>query len=292
MNSKAVENLLLNRTKTKIIETAERLFAEKGINNVSTREIAREAGQKNHSALHYHFGDKESLLDALLDYRLIPLDIRRKILLDEAVLKSKSLNLRELITVLITPLAERALDPKKDNYILKIMGELLTSADWRKKYALRGDKGPTAIKVTNMIFKILKKDFGEEIAYERLRFMGGTIMVTIAEWSISSTSPEWSEINNKPPQILEHKTDLNLSLRSNDDRIKNLADFIIGAPMIKSAKFLIRSSLDLKERFKSVLCSKICGGLLLISDHSGLVLEILHSAIVTIIVPPINLNLS
>ena len=45
MNSKAVQNLLLNRTKTKIIETAERLFAEKGINNVSTREIAREAGQ-------------------------------------------------------------------------------------------------------------------------------------------------------------------------------------------------------------------------------------------------------
>ena len=133
MNSKAVENLLLNRTKTKIIETDERLFAEKGINNVSTREIAREAGQKNHSALHYHFGDKESLLDALLDYRLIPLDNRRKILLDEAVLKSKSLNLRELITVLITPLAERALDPKEDNYILKIMGELLTSADWRKK---------------------------------------------------------------------------------------------------------------------------------------------------------------
>jgi AcrR family transcriptional regulator len=84
MNSKAVQNLLLNRTKTKIIETAERLFAEKGINNVSTREIAREAGQKNHSALHYHFGDKESLLDALLDYRLIPLDNRRKILLDEA----------------------------------------------------------------------------------------------------------------------------------------------------------------------------------------------------------------
>ena len=235
MNSKAVENLLLNRTKTKIIETAERLFAEKGINNVSTREIAREAGQKNHSALHYHFGDKESLLDALLDYRLIPLDNRRKILLDEAELKSKSLTLRELITVLITPLAERALDPKKDNYILKIMGELLTSADWRKKYALRGDKGPTAIEVTNMIFKILKKDFGEEIAYERLRFMGGTIMVTIAEWSISSTSSEWSEINNKPPQILEHKTDLNLSLRSNDDRIKNLADFIIGAITYQSS---------------------------------------------------------
>ena len=36
MDNKAIQNLLLNRTKTKIIETAERLFAEKGINNVST----------------------------------------------------------------------------------------------------------------------------------------------------------------------------------------------------------------------------------------------------------------
>ena len=133
MSNKAIQNLLLNRTKTKIIETAERLFAEKGINNVSTREIAREAGQKNHSALHYHFGDKENLLDALLDYRLTPLDNKRKYLLDEVLNASKNPSLRELITVLITPMAENALDPKRKNYILKIMGELLTSADWRKK---------------------------------------------------------------------------------------------------------------------------------------------------------------
>ena len=102
MNNKAIQNLLLNRTKTKIIETAERLFAEKGINNVSTREIAREAGQKNHSALHYHFGDKENLLDALLDYRLTPLDNKRKFLLDEALSVSKNPNLRELVTILIS----------------------------------------------------------------------------------------------------------------------------------------------------------------------------------------------
>ena len=184
MDNKAIQNLLLNRSKTKIIETAERLFAEKGINNVSTREIAREAGQKNHSALHYHFGDKENLLDALLDYRLTPLDNKRKFLLDEALSVSKN---------------------------------------------------PNAIKVTNMIFKILKKDLGEEIAFERLRFMAGAIMVTFAEWSISSSSPEWAEINNKPQGILENKTEINLSLRSNEDRITNLADFIIGAITYQSA---------------------------------------------------------
>ena len=235
MSNKAIQNLLLNRTKTKIIETAERLFAEKGINNVSTREIAREAGQKNHSALHYHFGDKENLLDALLDYRLTPLDNKRKYLLDEVLNTSKNPSLRELVTVLITPMAENALDPKRKNYILKIMGELLTSADWRKKYAIRSDKAPTTIKITNLIFKILKKDLGEEIAFERLRFMAGAIMVTIAEWSISSTSSEWAEINNKPQGILDNKTEINLSLRSNSDRIKNLADFIIGAITYQSS---------------------------------------------------------
>jgi hypothetical protein len=86
-----------------------------------------------------------------------------------------------------------------------------------------------------LIFKILKKDLGEEIAFERLRFMAGAIMVTIAEWSISSTSSEWAEINNKPQGILDNKTEINLSLRSNSDRIKNLADFIIGAITYQSS---------------------------------------------------------
>ena len=76
---------------------------------------------------------------------------------------------------------------------------------------------------------------GEEIAFERLRFMAGAIMVTIAEWSISSTSSEWAEINNKPQGILDNKTEINLSLRSNNDRIKNLADFIIGAITYQSS---------------------------------------------------------
>ena len=86
-----------------------------------------------------------------------------------------------------------------------------------------------------MIFKILKKDLGEEIAFERLRFMAGAILVTFAEWSISSSSPEWAETINKPQGILENKTEINLSSRSNEDRITNLADFIIGAITYQSA---------------------------------------------------------
>jgi len=42
-------------TRQKIIATAERLFAERGIDAVSLHEITRESGQKNKSALSSHF---------------------------------------------------------------------------------------------------------------------------------------------------------------------------------------------------------------------------------------------
>jgi AcrR family transcriptional regulator len=52
-------------TRTRLVEVAERLFAEYGIGSVSIREINRAAGAAP-SAVHYHFGSKDSLLDAVL----------------------------------------------------------------------------------------------------------------------------------------------------------------------------------------------------------------------------------
>ena len=47
-----------------IIEKAKKLFNEKGVSNVSIREISREIGI-SHSNLIYHFKDKNSLINAL-----------------------------------------------------------------------------------------------------------------------------------------------------------------------------------------------------------------------------------
>lgn len=69
------------RVKEKILLAAERLFAERGF-GVSLREIAVAAGQRNHSAVQYHFGDKTGLIDALYAYRMTPLNLRRRELLD------------------------------------------------------------------------------------------------------------------------------------------------------------------------------------------------------------------
>ena len=47
-----------------LLQTAEALFARKGIDAVSLNEINKAARQRNTSAMHYHFGSKEGLVQA------------------------------------------------------------------------------------------------------------------------------------------------------------------------------------------------------------------------------------
>jgi AcrR family transcriptional regulator len=60
-----------------LLDAAERLFAENGISGVSDRRIADAAGQKNHSAVAYYFGDRNGLLTALVRRHAAALDHER-----------------------------------------------------------------------------------------------------------------------------------------------------------------------------------------------------------------------
>lgn len=93
--------------RTRLLETAERLYAERGLDGVSLREITEAAGQRNNAAVHYHFGGRDGLVRALFELRFAALDQRRADLLaglgDEA-------SLEDLVRVLVVPFAEAAGD--------------------------------------------------------------------------------------------------------------------------------------------------------------------------------------
>jgi AcrR family transcriptional regulator len=65
----------------KILDAAERLFAEHGLEGVSLRAINAEAGLSP-AALHYHFGSQKALVEALLERQMPALMERRRQLLD------------------------------------------------------------------------------------------------------------------------------------------------------------------------------------------------------------------
>lgn len=73
-----------HETRERILDAAERLFAEHGYSNVSTREIADQA-QSNIAAAHYHFGSKEGLLEAVFKRRLDGINGERERLLAQCL---------------------------------------------------------------------------------------------------------------------------------------------------------------------------------------------------------------
>jgi AcrR family transcriptional regulator len=87
-----------------LIRAGERLFADRGITTVALREIDVAAGQKNSSALHYHFGSREGLLRAILAQHVDAVRDARLMLLKE-VDERGGLDLRSAARVLVEPLA-------------------------------------------------------------------------------------------------------------------------------------------------------------------------------------------
>ena len=63
-------------TKERILAAAEKLFAEEGMARTSLRAITVAAGV-NVAAVHYHFGSKEALLEALFARRAAPINAER-----------------------------------------------------------------------------------------------------------------------------------------------------------------------------------------------------------------------
>lgn len=100
-------------TRQQLILAAERLFAERGIEGVSLREINLAAKQRNTSAAHYHFGSKEALVEAIFEYRRTEIGRRRDELLDRLEGEGRASDLRALAEVLVRPLAPE-LQPGED----------------------------------------------------------------------------------------------------------------------------------------------------------------------------------
>ncbi len=84
---RTASNPALAETPERLMDVAERLFAEHGYSNVSTRTIAEEANA-NSAAVHYHFGSKEGLLDAVFRRRLDPLNQERVALIEDCLSRS------------------------------------------------------------------------------------------------------------------------------------------------------------------------------------------------------------
>jgi AcrR family transcriptional regulator len=92
--------------KQNLLATAERLFADYGLDGVSLKRIGLSAGEANNSVVQYHFGDRASLIREINANRIESLEPRRLELLAKAEAEHKLSDIRALIEVFLLPVAE------------------------------------------------------------------------------------------------------------------------------------------------------------------------------------------
>lgn len=89
----------------RLLEAAERLFDDKGLDAPSARAIAVAAGHRNTAAVWYHFGDRAGLVKTLADRWAGMLEDRRNALLD-AVDADPDATERDYVRAILQPWVE------------------------------------------------------------------------------------------------------------------------------------------------------------------------------------------
>lgn len=111
-----------------LLDTAEMLFGTDGVDNVSMRSVAREAGVAP-AALTHHFANKRALIEAVVMRRGLPLgdEVRRRLF---ELQSHKEVSTRDLVEAVLIPFVEEInTDPENGVRWLKVVITLALNGD-------------------------------------------------------------------------------------------------------------------------------------------------------------------
>ncbi len=167
------------RTRERILDAAERLFAERGVAGASLRAITRAAGV-NLAAVHYHFGSKDALVNAVVGRYAGPINERRLARLDalERRYGRRAVPLRRLVAAFVEPVLEGAADPVRGRDFTRLMGRLLAEPEY-----FFGRIAPEQFETVRerflAAFRRALPRFSSEEVFWRVMFLVGTLAAAL-----------------------------------------------------------------------------------------------------------------
>jgi AcrR family transcriptional regulator len=171
-------------TRSRILDVAERLFGEQGLDRVSIRDITRKA-RVNLAAINYHFGTKEALVAAVFERRVLPVNEARLAAL-EALNKNrgkKGPKLEAILAAFIRPAVQGSL-VKGNRAFSKLFGRCLSEPSPQLEALLRKQFEPLRRKMDSLLMKALPKLSRSEIFW-RMKFTFGALhhwLLTRDQW--------------------------------------------------------------------------------------------------------------
>ncbi|RCG33136.1 TetR/AcrR family transcriptional regulator [Sphaerisporangium album] len=119
----------------KIMATAERLYAEHGFANVSVRKIGEAAGQRNKSAVQYHFTSRDELIQAILARHAAAIE-KHRIAMVAALDPPGRVTRREWIACVIAPTIEHHIELGTPSWYGRFLAQTVVEPSLRE-YAIQ-----------------------------------------------------------------------------------------------------------------------------------------------------------
>jgi len=177
-------------TRRLLLRTAERLFAQQGIDAVSLRQIAAAAKMRNTGAVAYHFGDKAGLIRAIIDDRQAQIDkgVRRQ--LAELEQQGRLDDLRAVCEAGIQPAVEEI--PESGHYF-----RFLAQLD-RHPQAIPELQASDAFKSMMRILKLqdeaARRHLPAALVEHRRRFATHLVFAALADLEAANAGREANEV--------------------------------------------------------------------------------------------------
>jgi len=177
-------------TRSRVLDVAEVLFAERGLDRVSVRDITKKA-RVNLAAINYHFGTKSELIAAVFERRIVPLNQARLAALDqiEKASGAKGPRLEKVLEAFIRPaLQQQSLEG--GGAFSKLFGRCLSEPNPSVEALLKKQFEPLAERMHAALQRSLPKLSRSEIFW-RLKFTYGALH----HWLLTKDKfrPNWVE---------------------------------------------------------------------------------------------------
>jgi AcrR family transcriptional regulator len=150
------------------------VFAKDGIQGARIRDLNELAGQRNSSALHYHFGSRLGLVSAILYGHQADIDAVVEANLDELEASGAALSVRDVVAAVVAPMvAKLRTDSGRD--WARIVPQILpiVSANLR-----RGTLRPTTPQSDRVVAQLTARLSGLDEVVRRERLVDYSIILT------------------------------------------------------------------------------------------------------------------
>jgi len=181
-------------TKEKILDTAERLIGEQGYAATSLRHIIAQAGV-NLAAVHYHFGSKEDLLDAVVARKATPVNDARIAWLERVETEAGNgpLEVEKVLESFFLPTVEVAI---RNPGFVRLMGQML--AEGMMPRIVEKHFQATGLRFVGALRRAVPELPQEELMW-RIHFMVGAMAHTMCRAPIF---PELAgDVTNMEPRL-------------------------------------------------------------------------------------------